>query len=274
MSLNTSSSSINDLNSVCSGLRGALAGPWHSGQLSGDGPTIEERYPHESRTRNHLPRCRAARPRAVPKEELGRTFEEYLDMVRANPRLTRNAFERVYDMIRSYGTETYEENREKQDPLSLFQRSRRRRARRRIRLGRFAGLAGQCLQKRGPGLRHRETRVAAARPGGQQQEHDRPNAEKGAGAVRRHRRRGHVHVGLVGRRQRAVVPDERGAAAPGARAVPRRSGRQSQCRSFGRRVHVRIHGELCPFCRYVYTDLRKQYGGDWTGWCRTCASSG
>ncbi len=27
---------------------------------------------------------------------------------------------------------------------------------------------------------------------------------------------------------------------------------------------VRIHGELCPFCRYVYTDLRKHYGGDWT----------
>jgi len=37
------------------------------------------------------------------------TFEEYLDIVRAEPRVTRNAFERVYDMLMSYGTESYEE---------------------------------------------------------------------------------------------------------------------------------------------------------------------
>lgn len=48
------------------------------------------------------------------------TFEEYLDMVRANPRLTRNAFERVYDMIQSYGTETYEENRERHIRYRFF----------------------------------------------------------------------------------------------------------------------------------------------------------
>ena len=27
---------------------------------------------------------------------------------------------------------------------------------------------------------------------------------------------------------------------------------------------ARIHGELCPFCRYVYSDRLKQYEGDWT----------
>ena len=37
------------------------------------------------------------------------TFEEYLDVARSDPRVTRNAFERVYDMVLSYGTETYEE---------------------------------------------------------------------------------------------------------------------------------------------------------------------
>ena len=36
------------------------------------------------------------------------TFEEYLNVVRDNPRVTRNAFQRVYDMILSYGCETYE----------------------------------------------------------------------------------------------------------------------------------------------------------------------
>ena len=39
------------------------------------------------------------------------TFEEYLELVRANPLVTRNAFERVYDMIISYGVDVYEESR-------------------------------------------------------------------------------------------------------------------------------------------------------------------
>ena len=48
------------------------------------------------------------------------TFEEYLDLVRETPRVTRNAFERVYDMILSYGTETYEEFREKRTRYLFF----------------------------------------------------------------------------------------------------------------------------------------------------------
>src|SRR5687767_5564952 len=48
------------------------------------------------------------------------TFEEYLDLVRQSPRVTRNAFERVYDMIMSYGTESYEQYREKRTRYSFF----------------------------------------------------------------------------------------------------------------------------------------------------------
>jgi serine protein kinase len=39
------------------------------------------------------------------------TFAEYLDLVRATPKVTRNAFERVYDMILSYGVDVVEESR-------------------------------------------------------------------------------------------------------------------------------------------------------------------
>lgn len=39
------------------------------------------------------------------------TFEDYIDLVRQRPEVTRNAFERVYDMIVSYGTDVYEETR-------------------------------------------------------------------------------------------------------------------------------------------------------------------
>ena len=35
------------------------------------------------------------------------TFEEYLELVKQNPKITRNAYERIYDMIMSYGREEY-----------------------------------------------------------------------------------------------------------------------------------------------------------------------
>jgi serine protein kinase len=35
------------------------------------------------------------------------TFNEYLDLVKANPRITRNAFQRMYDMVIEAGTEEY-----------------------------------------------------------------------------------------------------------------------------------------------------------------------
>ncbi|MBL9082044.1 MAG: serine protein kinase, partial [Planctomycetales bacterium] len=48
------------------------------------------------------------------------TFEEYLDIVRKDPKVVRNAFERVYEMILSYGTETYEVNRERHVRYKFF----------------------------------------------------------------------------------------------------------------------------------------------------------
>ncbi|MEZ6117097.1 MAG: serine protein kinase [Pirellulaceae bacterium] len=48
------------------------------------------------------------------------SFEQYLDLVRENPKVTRNAFQRVYDMIISYGTETYESCRERKIHYHFF----------------------------------------------------------------------------------------------------------------------------------------------------------
>jgi len=41
------------------------------------------------------------------------TFEDYLEIVQLNPRVTRTAFQRVYDMILSYGKEEYTEYKRK-----------------------------------------------------------------------------------------------------------------------------------------------------------------
>ncbi len=40
-------------------------------------------------------------------------FSDYLDLVRTDPRITRSAFERIYDMILSHGTREYVDNKKK-----------------------------------------------------------------------------------------------------------------------------------------------------------------
>ena len=48
------------------------------------------------------------------------SFEDYLDIVRKRPQATRNAFQRVYDMIVGYGTEEYIDNKKKLVRYNFF----------------------------------------------------------------------------------------------------------------------------------------------------------
>jgi serine protein kinase len=48
------------------------------------------------------------------------SFEEYLQIVRERPTVTRNAFQRVYDMVISYGTEEYIDNKKKLVRYNFF----------------------------------------------------------------------------------------------------------------------------------------------------------
>jgi serine protein kinase len=48
------------------------------------------------------------------------SFEEYLQIVRQRPQVTRNAFQRVYDMVISYGTEEYIDNKKKLVRYNFF----------------------------------------------------------------------------------------------------------------------------------------------------------
>src|SRR5687768_3255182 len=48
------------------------------------------------------------------------SFAEYLDLAATDPKIARNAFERVYDMILSYGCESYEVAREKRVHYKFF----------------------------------------------------------------------------------------------------------------------------------------------------------
>ncbi|TNE51619.1 MAG: serine protein kinase [Deltaproteobacteria bacterium] len=48
-------------------------------------------------------------------------YDEYLDIVKENPHFTRNAFQRVYDMIMSYGTEEYIDGKKRIVRYKFFQ---------------------------------------------------------------------------------------------------------------------------------------------------------
>src|SRR3954462_5894190 len=48
------------------------------------------------------------------------SFEEYLNLVRERPQVTRNAFQRIYDMVISYGTEEYIDNKKKLVRYNFF----------------------------------------------------------------------------------------------------------------------------------------------------------
>lgn len=49
------------------------------------------------------------------------SFEEYLQLVKARPKITRNAFQRVYDMVLSHGTDEYIDNKKKLTRYNFFQ---------------------------------------------------------------------------------------------------------------------------------------------------------
>src|SRR5215472_15549302 len=48
------------------------------------------------------------------------SFEDYLAIVREKPQVTRNAYQRLYDMIISYGTEEYIDNKKKLVRYNFF----------------------------------------------------------------------------------------------------------------------------------------------------------
>jgi serine protein kinase len=48
------------------------------------------------------------------------SFEEYLSLVRERPQVTRNAYQRLYDMVISFGTEEYIDNKKKLTRYNFF----------------------------------------------------------------------------------------------------------------------------------------------------------
>ncbi|RIK70090.1 serine protein kinase [candidate division KSB1 bacterium] len=194
------------------------------------------------------------------------SFENYLGIVQENPAVTRTAFQRIYDMILSYGREEVIEFKEKlvkykffDDPIDHGRDAVFGLERTLIRIVNFfkAAASGYGTEKRvlllhGPVGSAKSTIVRLLKKG---LEH---YSRTPGGALYTYSWRQHVNGKDVWERcpmheePLHLVPEEM-------------RGKLLERLNTGRPAdqHVMISGELCPFCRQTYRDLLKQHQGSW-----------
>ena len=192
---------------------------------------------------------------------------EYLDIVKANPKVARNAFQRVHDMILSYGTEEITEHKEKlirykffadpvdngRDAVYGLERS----------LMKFVSLfksaaKGYGTEKRvfllhGPVGSAKSTIARLLKKGLEAYSATKEGALFSYAWKQEHN--GQVTwvncpmhedpLHLIPEQFRSRVLDELNKDRP-------------------QDDHVRIVGELCPFCRQTFRELLSKFDGDWT----------
>ena len=195
------------------------------------------------------------------------TFDEYLDIVRQNPKVTRTAFQRVYDMILSYGVEVVEHGREREYSYRFFDDPDND--------GRDAvfGLRGPLhalvnalksaaheygIEKRvlllhGPVGSSKSTIVRLLKQGLERYSATDEGALYTLGWVDEENPE-EVHWCPMNEEPLHLIPE---------RFRPEVEDSLNGGHT-GEDFRVRIRGELDPFCRFMYQQRLKKYDGDWT----------
>ncbi|MFO0911998.1 MAG: AAA family ATPase [Pirellulales bacterium] len=194
------------------------------------------------------------------------TFQEYLDLVRADGRVTRNAFQRVYDMIMSYGTRVYEVSREQRIHYNFFddpdQDGRDAvfgldEALQRLVHALESAAKGYGIEKRvlllhGPVGSSKSTIARLLKAGLERY------SQTDAGALYTlgwaDEATNEIHWCPMHEEPLHLIPER---------------FREEVCRQLNadRRpgeMPVSISGELDPFCRFMYAERLRKYQGDWT----------
>jgi serine protein kinase len=199
------------------------------------------------------------------------TFEEYLDIVHAHPEVTRTAYQRLYDMILSYGVEKVRVGRESVTHYNFFDDPDGG--------GKDAvfGLGGTLVQlvnalksaAKGYGIERRVLLLHG--PVGSSKSTIARLLKKGlerysttdAGALytlgwadeKEPENQELIHWCPMNEEPLHLIP-QRFRADVEARLNEGRAGDDDH--------RVRIEGELDPFCRFIYQQRLKKYDGDWT----------
>jgi len=195
------------------------------------------------------------------------TFDAYLDLVRGNPRVTRNAFQRVYDMILSSGVDEFEEGRERrkryrffndpvdggQDAVFGLDRAIAQLVHAFESAAKGYGIEKRVLLLHGPVGSSKSTIVRLIKKGLERYSASDEGALYALGWVAENGSE-EIHWCPMNEEPLHLIPNRF------------RSDAEARLNE-GHDPHeyqVKIFGELCPYCRHIYAERLKHYGGDWT----------
>ena len=196
------------------------------------------------------------------------TFEEYLDLVRQKPEVTRNAFERVYDMIMTYGTHVYEETRgnkrvhfkffddpdnDGRDAVFGLDESLEMLVNALMSASKGYGIEKRVLLLHGPVGSSKSTIARLLKRGLERYSGTDAGAVYTLGWL--NEETGDVNWCPMHEEPLHIIPE---------RFRDDVLARLNADVSSEADRRVRIVGDMCPFCRFMYTDRLKKYHGDWT----------
>ncbi|MFO0944481.1 MAG: serine protein kinase [Planctomycetota bacterium] len=191
------------------------------------------------------------------------SFEEYLEIVRENPKVTRNAFQRIYDMIMSYGFVPMERNRESLVRYTFFDDPDHHGADAVFGLERslmelvnaFKSAAqGYGIEKRvlllhGPVGSSKSTIARLLKKGLERY------SRTDAGAM-------YTFSWIDEEDPKVLIPCPMHEEP--LKLIPREMRPEILARLSNDHFKVEVNGELDPFCRRMYSDRMRRYNGDWT----------
>jgi serine protein kinase len=199
------------------------------------------------------------------------SFEDYLKLVQGNPRVTRNAFQRIYDMILSYGTEEHIEHKKKNVRYKFFQDE--------LHAGRDAvygidqslnhlvdtfksasrnyGTERRVILLHGPVGSAKSTIVRLLKKGLEEYSRTPDGAMYTFGWTNVTRE--------IEKEMYQVTTDE--LVCPmredPLHLIPADQRSQFFTQLMGSSTAIQVEGDLCPSCRQMYRELTRRYKGDW-----------
>lgn len=195
------------------------------------------------------------------------SFADYLDVVRQSPKVTRNAYQRLYDLIIAHGSETYEVSRgEKRTHYNFFDDPIAQGADAVYGLDTIieslvnslkSAAAGYGIEKRvlllhGPVGSSKSTIARMLKKGVERYSHTDEGALYTLGWF--DEASGETIWCPMNEEPLHLIPPE-------FRSQVENSLNDGRSEDD---FHVRIHGELDPFCRFMYSERLQKYDGDWT----------
>lgn len=198
------------------------------------------------------------------------TFEDYLDLVAKIPAITRNAFQRCYDMILSYGVDTYEVSREKKvhyrffdDPMDNGKDAIFGLDDAQIQLvnalksaAHGYGIEKRVLLLHGPVGSSKSTIARLLKKGLERYSALDEGALYSLGWIdpTHPTDSAAIHWCPMNEEPLHLIPEEFRS------AVVAEFQESSAIADYP----ISINGELCPFCRFMYMESLNRHGGDWT----------